>query len=71
MTDNPKLLTREEAAQRARDVHGVKLSSATLATLASRGGGPGYLRFGRRALYEPAAFDGWIESRLERRGDAA
>ena len=35
----------------------------TLDTWASRGGGPPYLKIGRRRLYDPADVLAWLESR--------
>ena len=49
--DNPDaLLTRTNVAA-ALSAAGYPISSATLATKATRGGGPAYRKFGNRPLY--------------------
>ncbi len=55
------LLCREQAA-RALTEAGYPTSPATLATKASRGGGPIYRRFGNRVLYTWAELLAWAES---------
>ena len=57
------LLTRREAAA-ALTAAGFPVARATLATLASRGGGPPYRRFGTRPLYLWRDLLAWAESRL-------
>ena len=44
------LLTRQQAAQ-ALGVHGYPVTAKTLATKATRGGGPIFRHFGARVLY--------------------
>ena len=56
-------LTREKAALALSEL-GYPTSKLSLSTLASRGGGPVYQRFGRRALYRRADLLTWAESRL-------
>jgi hypothetical protein len=51
------LLLRDETAEQLT-LAGFKTASATLATLATRGGGPPYRLFGRRALYR------WADAQL-------
>ncbi|MEM7151312.1 MAG: DNA-binding protein [Myxococcota bacterium] len=50
------------------DVHGasfiVGLAPATLNTLRSRGGGPPYLKLGRRVFYRAADLRAWRDARL-------
>ena len=60
----PEYLTRKEAAAYLQKKC-LKISDATLATLASRGGGPLYTKFGQRCLYTPQWLDQWVESRLQ------
>jgi hypothetical protein len=62
-TDLETLLIRAAAA-RALTEAGYPVARATLATLASRGGGPPYRRFGRIPLYRWADLLGWAQSRL-------
>ena len=59
---NVQCLNRIEAAHYC-SLRGFKTSPATLATLASRGGGPRYIYFGKRPLYTQADLDDWITSR--------
>lgn len=62
--DNPDaLLTREELAE-ALTGAGYPTSPATLATKASRGGGPPYRRYGPRAIYRWGDSLSWAQSRL-------
>jgi hypothetical protein len=56
-------LTRGSAAQ-ALTAHGFPIATATLRTMASRGGGPPYRTFGRTALYTWADTLAWAEARL-------
>jgi len=56
------LLKRNEAAL-ALSAIGYEISTATLETMASRGGGPAYRKFGRRALYKWSDLVTWAEGR--------
>lgn len=61
---NPNaLLTRDQAAA-ALTAAGFPVRSKTLATKATRGGGPPYRRFGPRVLYRWADLIIWAGSRL-------
>jgi hypothetical protein len=55
------LLGRKQAARALTDA-GYPTSPATLATKASRGGGPIYRRFGNRVLYKWPDLLAWAES---------
>jgi hypothetical protein len=57
------LLLREQAAD-ALTERGFKTSKATLATLAARGGGPVFRKYGPRPLYRLDDLLAWAESRL-------
>jgi hypothetical protein len=57
------LLTRNATAA-ALSQAGYPTSSATLATKATRGGGPPFRRFGRRPLYKWGDALHWAQSRL-------
>jgi len=59
------LLTRDAFAA-ALSEHGYPITGSTLATKASRGGGPPYRLFGRRPLYEWGPGLQWAKSRLSR-----
>ena len=61
--DYEALLTRAAAANALREA-GYPVARATLATLASRGGGPPYRRFGRVPLYRWGDLLSWAEARL-------
>ena len=54
------LLSREAAAQALTDA-GYVTSSSTLATKATRGNGPGYRIFGKRAIYRWGDLVAWAE----------
>jgi hypothetical protein len=56
------ILTRDKAAE-ALSKFGYPTTKLTLSTLASRGHGPVYRRYGRRALYRWGDLVSWAESR--------
>ena len=56
-------LDRKQSAA-ALTAHGFKTSEATLATLASRGGGPVFSKFGPRDVYRWADLLSWAQGRL-------
>jgi hypothetical protein len=57
------LLTREQAAA-ALTASGFPIATKTLATMASRGGGPPFRRFGLRAIYRWGDALEWAQARL-------
>jgi hypothetical protein len=57
------LLTRRQAGAALRAA-GYPVADKTLATMASRGGGPAYRRFGARVLYRWEEALAWAEARL-------
>jgi hypothetical protein len=57
------LLTRDALATALAEA-GFPISGATLATKATRGGGPPYRLFGRRPLYEWGPSLAWAQDRL-------
>jgi len=59
------LLSREDAAK-ALNANGFPTTSKSLATLATRGGGPIYRSFGRRVLYRWEDVIAWAEGRLSK-----
>jgi hypothetical protein len=61
--DADTLLTRAALAQALSDA-GFPVSKATLATKASRGGGPPFRKFGPRPLYRWGDALEWARSRL-------
>ncbi|MGC2415429.1 MAG: DNA-binding protein [Stellaceae bacterium] len=64
LPDHPdRLLTRREAAA-ALTAAGYVTAPATLATRASRGGGPVYRHFGARVLYRWGDLIEWATARL-------
>jgi len=60
---NTQYLRREEAAQYLKDRVGV-YTAATLAKLATVGGGPEYRKVGRFPLYTAEALDNWLASKI-------
>jgi hypothetical protein len=58
-----RLLTRSELAE-ALTKRGYPTPSATLATMASRGGGPKYVLYGRLAMYRWSDALAWVQTRL-------
>jgi hypothetical protein len=61
---NQEILLRRGDAAHALSEAGYPIAQATLATLASRGGGPAYRRFGRIPLYRWGDLLDWAHSRL-------
>jgi hypothetical protein len=61
-------LNRDEAAAYLTDI-GCRIKPSTLATLASRGGGPLFAYRGRNLFYELADLDAWAASRLSPKTD--
>ena len=56
------MLTRDKAAAALSEM-GYPVSKASLATMASRGGGPIFRRFSKRALYRWTDLVIWAETR--------
>ena len=56
-------LNRIEAATYVRS-QGLPCAPATLAKLATMGGGPTFRKFSRNVVYSPKDLDDWISSRL-------
>jgi hypothetical protein len=58
-------LNRAEASAYLRDRHGLKCQPATLAKLATIGGGPVFCKQGARVvIYDCAELDRWAQTRL-------
>jgi hypothetical protein len=64
MVPSPDALLTRNALATALTEAGFPISGATLATKATRGGGPPYRLFGRRPLYEWGQGLAWAQSRL-------
>jgi len=62
--DNPDTLLRRAPAANALKAAGYDTSPATLATKASRGGGPRFRKYGRYPLYRWGDLLEWAQSRL-------
>jgi hypothetical protein len=62
--DNPEALLTRNATAAALTAAGFPVKPATLATKATRGGGPAYRLFGSRPLYRWADAIAWAQSRL-------
>jgi len=63
--NNLEALLSREAAARALTAAGYVTSPSTLATKATRGNGPAYRIFGKRAIYRWGDLIAWAESRME------
>jgi hypothetical protein len=63
MPHDDALLTRHETAAALTD-EGFRIKAATLATMATRGGGPPYRIFGRVPLYRWETSLAWAHGRL-------
>src|SRR5262245_43680172 len=61
---SPSSLLRRPDCATALTEAGYPVCSKTLATMASRGGGPPYHKFGRAVLYRWSEALGWAEARL-------
>lgn len=61
---NPDVLLRRRQTAEALTVAGFPITEATLATRATRGGGPPYRSFGRTPLYRWGDALRWAQSRL-------
>lgn len=57
-------LRRDEASQYLELAHGIVMAPSTLATLATRGGGPPFQKSLRTPLYPRAELDKWADERL-------
>lgn len=65
--DNPDtMLTRDQDAA-ALTAAGFPITASTLATMATRGGGPAYRLFGRKPLYRWGDSLDWARGRLSKR----
>lgn len=66
MTDPRPRLRRKEAAAYLFETHGVPVAVATLAKMATVGGGPSITYFGRIPLYDLGHLDEWARQKLGR-----
>ena len=57
-------LRRKQAAKRVREVHNQPCAEQTLATWATRGGGPPFRKIGGAVLYDEDELDAWATERL-------
>jgi hypothetical protein len=62
--NNPDTLLTRDACAAALTAAGLPTASATLATKATRGGGPPFHRFGPRALYRWGDALDWARAKL-------
>jgi len=58
-----RYLSRKEASAYLQ-AKGLPCAPATLAKLATIGGGPNFRKWGRKVTYSPADLDAWISKRL-------
>ena len=70
-----ELMTKEfhcrKEASRILSERGIPTAAATLAKLATTGGGPEMTKFGRRVFYTPASLEQWLASRLRKCGSTS
>jgi len=64
--DNPETMLTRDAFAVALTAAGFPVSAATLATKATRGGGPEYRLFGRKPLYQWGSGLAWAKGRLSK-----
>ncbi len=64
--NDPDAMMTRDALAVALSAAGYPISAATLATKATRGGGPEYRLFGRRPLYRWADALDWAQGRLSK-----
>ncbi|WP_198672129.1 hypothetical protein [Pseudogemmobacter bohemicus] len=57
-------LRRDEVSQYLELAHGIIMAPSTLATLATRGGGPPFQKVNRTPLYPRVAVDDWAQGKL-------
>lgn len=62
ISDNDRPMDPRAASAHLAE-RGYPIAEATLAKYRSCGGGPTFIRYGRRILYRPAALSEWIASR--------
>jgi hypothetical protein len=62
--ENPDALLTRDATAAALTAAGYPVKAKTLATKASRGGGPPFRKFGHKPLYRWADVLDWAEARL-------
>ena len=62
-TNPDALLTREQTSEALKEA-GFPIENSTLATMATRGGGPPFHKFGARVLYRWGDALAWAQSRL-------
>jgi hypothetical protein len=60
--ENPEVLLSRKAAAGALTAAGYQTSPLTLATKATRGNGPPYRRYGKRAIYRWGDLIAWAEA---------
>lgn len=61
---SPKRRTRQEAAKRIREVHGIPCMPSSLAQHATYGTGPLYRLIFSRAFYLDSDIDAWVASQV-------
>lgn len=64
VTDDPNRLLRREQLAEALTARGYRITAATLKSMATRGGGPPFRKFGKWVSYEWGPSLKWAESRL-------
>lgn len=57
-------LNRSDACDYLEEAHGITRKPSTLATYATKGGGPAFQKDGKFPLYTTQALDDWVEAQL-------
>jgi hypothetical protein len=60
---NTEIFTRAQAARFLQSLYGLRVTKGSLATMATRGGGPRMIKFGRYAHYRKSDLIDWARSR--------
>jgi hypothetical protein len=63
--DKRAFLPVDDAVSYIKGQIGYSPSPATLDKMVTVGGGPDYVKFGRKRLYHPDALDRWIQQKLQ------
>ncbi len=64
MSNKTLRLSRRNASIYLREEHGIIRKPSTLATYATKGGGPAFQKDGKFPLYTTQSLDDWVEAQL-------
>jgi hypothetical protein len=66
-TTTPQFLDREKSAEYVREKFGISLTKNTLETLACRGNGPKFSKWGNRVYCATTDLDQWVQERMAKK----